>query len=173
MAVRASRRILLTFLFLMMAGFLSYLVAASQFDPRFNPHSLFGKADRCPKCHIHYREDLEPTRFLPDCNDVCMGCHSAEKLGRSHPNQVRPRDKYWKMKVPADFHLDDDGRIMCLTCHKAHGPFLSTVKAFAKQRPENARPPAGVPGYYRTFFLRLSDPEKGFAVLCDGCHKLL
>jgi len=171
--IGASKRVLLTSLFLVTTGFLSYLIAATQFDPRYNPHAVFGKPGKCGKCHIYYREELEPTRFLPDCNDVCMECHSVEKLGRSHPNQVRPRDKYWKMEVPADFHLDDDGRIMCLTCHKGHGPFLSTVKAFAGQKPENVRPPAGVSAYYRTFFLRLSHPEKGFAVLCDGCHKKL
>jgi hypothetical protein len=169
----ASRRILLAAFFLPAVVFISYLVASTQFDPRSNPHSDFGKQDRCGKCHVYYRGNLEQTRFVTTCNDYCMECHSVEKLGRSHPNQVRPAEKYWKMKIPADFRLDDDGRIMCLTCHKGHGPFLSTVRAFAGQKPENLKPPAGVPEYYRTFFLRLSHPVKGFAVLCDGCHQKL
>lgn len=155
------------------AGFVSILIAATQFDPRYNPHALFGRADQCPRCHMYSRSTLEPTRFSVDCDAVCLGCHTNEQLGRSHPRNVRPKDKFWKMVIPEDFRLDDDGRMMCLTCHKAHGPFLSTMKAFGKQKPENIRPPPGVPAYYRTFFLRLSDPVKGHAVLCDACHKNL
>ena len=171
--IGASKRVLLTSLFLVTTGFLSYLIAATQFDPRYNPHGVFGKTEKCGKCHIYYKEELEPTRFRPDCNDYCMECHTADQLGRSHPNRVRPKDKYWKMVVPPDYRLDDDGRIMCLTCHRAHGPFLSTVKAYLKQKPENVRPPEGVPAYYKTYFVRVTDPEKGYAVLCDGCHKKL
>ncbi len=171
--IGASKRVLLTSLFLVTTGFLSYLIAATQFDPRYNPHAVFVKPEKCGKCHIYYRGEMEPARFLPDCNDYCMECHTAAQLGRSHPNRVRPKDKYWKMVVPPDYRLDDDGRIMCLTCHKAHGPFFSTVKAHPKQKPENIRPPEGVPVYYRTYFLRVTDPEKGHAVLCDGCHKKL
>lgn len=169
----ASRRILLALFLLGTTGFASYLVASTQFDPRYNPHGVFAKREKCLKCHVHYRGEIDTGRFVPECNDYCMECHTAKQLGRSHPNQVRPTDKYWKMKVPADYRLDDNGRIMCLTCHKAHGPFLSTAKAFIKQKPENARPPAGVPAYYRTFYVRITDPEKGFALLCDGCHQKL
>jgi predicted CXXCH cytochrome family protein len=66
-------------------------------------------------------------------------------MGRSHPVNVRPEEKYRKMKVPADLRLDDDGRIMCLTCHTAHGQYVS-------------------------YFLRRSDPDRGFEVLCEACH---
>lgn len=159
--------------FLVAVCLLSFLLAASQFDPRINPHSHFGRADQCAKCHVYYRAKLEPDRFLPECSDYCIGCHSAEKLGRSHPIGVRPRDKYSKMTVPKDYRLDDDGRLMCLTCHKAHGPFLSTVKSYKSQKPESLTPPSGVLRYYRTYFLRMSDPEKGHAPMCDGCHSYL
>jgi predicted CXXCH cytochrome family protein len=66
-------------------------------------------------------------------------------MGRSHPVNVRPEEKYRKMKVPADLRLDDDGRIMCLTCHTAHGSYVS-------------------------YFLRRSSPDRGFEVLCEACH---
>jgi len=155
------------------AGFLTCLIAATTFDPRYSPHAVFAKPGNCGKCHVYYKEELEPNRFRTDCNDYCMECHTPDQLGRSHPNKVRPRDKYWKMEIPADYRLDDDGRIMCLTCHKAHGPYLSTVKAYSIQNPENVRPPQGVPAYYKTYFVRVTDPEKGYAVLCDGCHKKL
>jgi hypothetical protein len=173
LTAQASRQTLWKSFFLVSAVLLSCLVLATQFDPRVNPHSLFGKPDQCAKCHVHYRGNLEPARFLPECSDYCLGCHKGEYLGRTHPIQVRPRDKYWKMKIPAEFRLDDDGRLMCLTCHKAHGPFLATVKAHPSQKPEPMTPPSGVSDYYRTYYLRVSDPVKGFAALCDGCHKKL
>ena len=152
---------------------ISWLVFATQFDPRVNPHSLFGKPDQCRKCHVDYRGKLEPDRFLPECSEYCLGCHTDQSLDRTHPIRVRPGGRYWKMKVPPEFRLDDDGRIMCLTCHKAHGPFLATVKAHPSQKPEPMTPPAGVAEYYRTYFLRTSDPARGFAALSDRCHKKL
>jgi hypothetical protein len=155
------------------AGLLSHLLASTTFDPRINPHSRFGRASECPKCHIVRGTNVDPDRFLAECSDYCLGCHSSSQLGRSHPIGTRPKDKYWKMKVPEDFRLDDDGRMMCLTCHRGHGPFLATVKAFERQRPENLKPPQGIPEYYKTYFARLSDPVRGFATLCDACHKLL
>jgi predicted CXXCH cytochrome family protein len=58
---------------------------------------------------------------------------------------VRPEEKYRKMQVPPDLRLDDDGRIMCLTCHTAHGP-------------------------YAPYFLRRSGPDRDFDLLCEACH---
>jgi predicted CXXCH cytochrome family protein len=66
-------------------------------------------------------------------------------MRRTHPVNVRPDEKYRKMKVPADLRLDDGGRIMCLTCHTAHGQYVS-------------------------YFLRRSRPDRGFDVLCEACH---
>lgn len=113
----------------------------------------------------------DPGRYSTDADAFCIGCHKADSLGRSHPRNVRPRDKYWKMKVPDDFRLDDDGRMMCLTCHTAHGPHISTVKAFLKQTPVSTNSTGGP--YYKTYFLRSSSPTLGFATLCDGCHRKL
>jgi predicted CXXCH cytochrome family protein len=58
---------------------------------------------------------------------------------------VRPDEKYAKMKVPSDLRLSDDGRLMCLTCHTAHGAYVS-------------------------HFLRRSGPNRGFEELCEACH---
>ncbi len=173
MAPRVSRRLLLVPFAIAAAGLFTHLLGSTTFDPRINPHAHFGRPGECPKCHILRGAAVEADRFLGECSEYCVGCHSREQLGRSHPIGTRPRDKYWKMKVPEDFRLDDDGRVMCLTCHRAHGPFLATVKAFEKQIPERLNPPEGIPGYYRTFYARRSDPKLGFAVLCDACHRKL
>ena len=74
------------------------------------------------------------------------------------------------MKVPDDFRLDIEGRIFCLTCHRAHGPFLSPTRAYAAQEPANRGAPAGTKPVYRTYYTRRSDPGRGFVVLCEGCH---
>lgn len=147
------------------------LLVASDYYPRGNPHAHFQNPQQCPKCHIYHRSQLEPERISTEADAVCLGCHRKESLGRSHPVNVRPREKYWKMKVPPDFRLDDDGRIMCLTCHTAHGAYLSTVKSFPKAVPFPTNSSGGP--YYKTFFLRRSSPTLGAAVLCDACHEKL
>ncbi len=147
------------------------VLVASDYYPRGNPHAHFQNPEHCLKCHIMYRGKMDPDRFSVDTDAVCLGCHKKESLGRSHPRNVRPREKYWKMKVPPDFRLDDDGRIMCLTCHTAHGAYLSTVKVFPKQ-PSFPTNSSGGP-YYKTLFLRRSNPKEGWSSLCDACHENL
>jgi hypothetical protein len=110
-----------------------------------NPHAHFQNPDQCPKCHLSPGSRPAAGRFSTEADTVCLECHAKESLGRSHPVNVRPEEKYRKMKVPADLPLDDDGRIMCLTCHTAHGPYVS-------------------------YFLRRSSPDRGFEVLCEACH---
>jgi len=110
-----------------------------------NPHAHFRNPDQCPKCHLSPGSPPGPGRFLTEADAVCLGCHAKESMGRSHPVNVRPEEKYRKMKVPADLRLDDDGRIMCLTCHTAHGSYVS-------------------------HFLRRSSPDRGSEVLCEACH---
>ncbi len=155
------------------AGVALLLRALAAFDPAYNPHAHFRTPGMCPRCHLGPADAPITDRFSPDSTDYCFTCHSPESLGRSHPNRVRPQDRYWKMRVPAEYRLDDDGRIMCLTCHNAHGPFVATVKTRPVQAPENPDAAPGTPLYYRTWFLRRSDPERGWAVLCDGCHERL
>ena len=130
-----------------LAGVLCFapVLVASDGTQRGNPHAHFRDPDQCPKCHLPTGSRLDPARISTESDAVCLGCHAKESLGRSHPLNVRPEEKYRKMKVPADLRLDDDGRIMCLTCHTAHGPNVS-------------------------FFLRRSSPGRGFEVLCEACH---
>jgi len=130
-----------------LAGILCFAPAlvASEERPRGNPHAHFRNPDQCPKCHLSRGSPPEPGRFSTAADAVCLECHAKDSTGRSHPVNVRPEEKFRKMKVPADLRLDDDGRIMCLTCHTAHGPNVS-------------------------FFLRRSSPDRGFEVLCEACH---
>jgi hypothetical protein len=137
-----------------------------------DPHAHFQKPEFCPRCHVLVEGKPDPGRFLVSADSFCLECHRNEELGRSHPRTIRPNDKYTKMKVPKEYRLDDDGRIICLTCHKGHGSFMSTVKVFPAQEPDEGRTSAGMPGY-KTFYLRRSDPERGIAPLCDGCHPSL
>ncbi len=118
---------------------------ASNESSRGNPHAHFKNQDQCPKCHLSPDSQPAPDRFSTEADTACLECHAKESLGRSHPTNVRPEEKYRNMKVPADLRLDDDGRIMCLTCHTAHGQYVS-------------------------YFLRRSDPDRGFDVLCEACH---
>jgi predicted CXXCH cytochrome family protein len=145
------------------------VLVASDFFPSGNPHVYFQNAQQCLKCHLSYQGKMEPTRFSTETDAVCFGCHRKDSLGRSHPVTVRPREKYWKMKVPPDFRLDDGGRMMCLTCHTAHSAYLSTVKAYPKQVPISSASSGGP--YYKTLFLRRSSPTKGWQPLCSGCHE--
>ncbi|MCL5885148.1 MAG: hypothetical protein M1377_07410 [Deltaproteobacteria bacterium] len=156
-----------------LAGVLCFAVVlvASDLYPRGNPHAHFRNAQQCPKCHLSYRGRMEPDRFSTETDAVCFGCHRKDSLGRSHPVNVRPRDQYWKMKVPPDFRLDDDGRIMCLTCHTAHGPYLATVKAYPKQVPLSSDSTGGP--FYKTLYLRRSNPTEGWSILCEACHQNL
>jgi len=142
--------------------------AAADSLPR-NPHDHFKNPERCGRCHVITRGEPDPGRFRAEIEGLCLECHRKENLGRTHPVNVRPHDRYGKMKVPGDFRLDEDGRMMCLTCHTAHGPYLSSAKAFPAQAPE-ITPLEGAGYGYKTYYLRRTSPERGFAALCDACH---
>lgn len=161
-------------LFLLAAISLGFLLPGrTENRPGGDPHAHFQKPEFCEQCHLLAGGKPDPDRFRRDADAFCLGCHRIEELGRSHPRNVRPGDKHWKMAVPAEYRLDEGGRIFCLSCHKGHGEFLSTVKAFPSQKPERSVSAAGGTKQYRTFYVRRSDPEKGFEVLCNGCHPYL
>jgi predicted CXXCH cytochrome family protein len=121
------------------------VLVASDGPQRGNPHEHFRNPDLCPKCHLSPGSLPGSGRFSTETDTVCLGCHTMEGMGRSHPVNVHPEEKYRKMEVPADLRLDAEGRLMCLTCHTAHGPYVS-------------------------YFLRRSSPDGGFEVLCESCH---
>jgi hypothetical protein len=138
--------------------------------PAADPHSHFRIPGNCSHCHVSAGAAPDPERFVPGADSFCLECHSPDGLGVTHPRAIRPADKAYGMKVPGDLRLDDEGRIFCLTCHNAHGPFLSPTRAYAAQKPANPGAPEGAKPAYRTYHARRSDPERGFVVLCEGCH---
>ena len=139
-------------------------------DTPDDPHSHFMDPKSCPQCHVYRGSKPEIGRFLPGTDTFCLDCHSLEGLGITHPIAIRPGDARSRMRVPADLPLDSEGKIFCLTCHNAHGPFLSSTRAFASQKAADQGAPAGSKPAYRTYFARRSDPVRGFAPLCEGCH---
>lgn len=125
------------------------------------PHAYFRKPGQCPRCHIYSGSDLEPGRIAASSVDFCLECHLVEERGITHPLKVRPGDRFRGILVPREYRLSDDGRIICLTCHTAHGPGRSI-----------AAPPDGPSPGRKTYFLRRSDHgAAGFEGLCGGCHK--
>ncbi len=141
--------------------------------PAPNPHEHFRQPAQCPNCHVYDGAKMDPGRFITASIDFCLKCHIAEERGRTHPLKVHPGGKFREMKVPAEFRLGDGGHIICLTCHTAHGPFLSAIRAFAVQEPEITTGEPDATPYYRTYFLRRSDPAgEGLEALCEGCHKV-
>lgn len=170
MGRRTSGKLLLA-LVLSLPLFPVLAVSGEEFsDPSADPHSYFQDPASCPLCHGRRDPGREPGRFLPGADTLCLDCHSPEGLGMTHPRAIRPGDEHRRMRVPTDLPLDGEGKIFCLTCHRAHGPFLSPTRAFASQKAANPDAPAGTKPAYRTYFARRSDPVRGFAPLCEGCH---
>lgn len=141
--------------------------------PERNPHDHFRQAPQCPKCHIRVGAGIDTSGISTSSIDLCLECHRAEERGRTHPLKAHPDGKFGKMNIPPEYLLGDGEHIVCLTCHTAHGPFLSQVRAFASQMPETPKGGDGAAPSYRTFFLRRSNPDAaGAEPLCEGCHKV-
>ena len=145
MKIRAMR--ITAGLLAVLAGVLCFarILVASDDLQRGNPHAHFRNPDQCPKCHLSPDPRFSPVRISSESDAVCLGCHRRESMGRSHPVGERPEERHRKMKVPGDLPLDAGGRIICLTCHTAHGPYVS-------------------------YFLRRQGPGGGFEPLCAACH---
>lgn len=180
---RAVRRILGTIL-LALAALGGVLDAGVSIDPSANPHRHFSSPENCGKCHAVTAGKVDPATLLASSSDLCLSCHSEDELGRLHPwgeksKPVKNHPRYWKMRVPDDFPLDEDGRIMCLTCHRIHFPFpksmphVTKAKATPQQKPENPGAAVAVGLHYKSYFLRRIDSKNGFATLCDACHKYM
>jgi len=101
-------------------------------DSNFNPHDIVtennNKKEQCLSCHIN--KPLESIKLmgkyvLPDMNEfvknetlMCKECHGDDSS--SHIVGVTP-----DYTVPADFPLDNENKITCLTCHYVHGSLES------------------------------------------------
>jgi hypothetical protein len=141
---------------------------ASEIPSAAAPHVHFQNPDACPKCHVLAQGVLAPDRYIPESTGFCLGCHRKESMGRSHPLDVGRRGENPPMKIPDDFRLSIDGRLMCLSCHAAHGPYLSANPSFPDQAPYT--PGEGGRAAYKTYYLRRTHPREGFAALCAACH---
>lgn len=160
------------FLFgLLLAAFLALArPSVPAVSPPENPHSYFQQPAQCPRCHLYKGSEPDPGRYSTASVDFCLECHRAEEQNRTHPLKVHAGSGMRGMKAPPEFPLGDGGQIICLTCHSAHGPFVSNVRAFPGQRPMMIDAAGGAPSY-RTYFLRRSGPaEKVVEALCRGCH---
>jgi predicted CXXCH cytochrome family protein len=138
-------------------------------SPPVNPHAYFRQPAQCPRCHLSTGSKPDPGWITTSSVEFCLECHLLDRR-RTHPLKVHLADRIRETGIPTDYRLGDGERLICLTCHSAHGPFVSDVKAFAGQAP------MGVDGdspYYKTFFLRRSNPaDEGFEAVCIGCHRV-
>ncbi len=141
--------------------------------PPANPHTYFQQPAQCPRCHLYKDSKLDPGGFSTASIDFCLECHQAEEQDRTHPLKVRPDGRMRGVKVPPEYRLGDGELIICLTCHSAHGPFVTTVRVFPGQRPMKVYEGGGS-AHYRTYFLRRSNlADKVSEALCGGCHRKL
>lgn len=139
--------------------------------PPQNPHGYFQQPAQCPKCHLYTGSKLDPARFSTSSVEFCLECHLEEERGRTHPVKVHPRAGARQAKIPPEFRMGEGEHLVCLTCHSAHGPYMSNTRAFAGQPPAVAD--GGQGPYYKTFFLRRTDPSgEGFEAMCGACHKV-
>jgi|GEM_PF-662248 len=166
----ASRNLLLALLLFLSLPPVLLSAGEETPDAGAGPHSHFRNPVSCPRCHVYRESELDPDRFVPGADAFCLGCHSLEELGVTHPREAKPGGDPYRMTVPEDFPLDSEGRMFCLTCHTAHGAFLSPTRSYATQEAELAGAPPGTRPAFRTYFARRSDPVRGFAPLCEGCH---
>jgi len=111
------------------------------------PHAYFRQPGQCPRCHIGSGTDFVPVRISLDSVEFCLECHRFEEQGVTHPMKVRPRDRFRGIVVPPDYVLSVDGKIICVTCHTAHG----------------------TDGNH--FLRRSGRGASGNTALCNGCHK--
>lgn len=83
-----------------------------------NPHWT-GKS--CIECHEETPKKGKPVtfKFGADFNKLCNSCHATALQGMEEHVvgvKLQPDNKRYKMP-PADFKLDKDGKITCITCH--------------------------------------------------------
>jgi hypothetical protein len=158
------------FVLLLVALALTRAPAISPLPP--NPHQSMNEAGACAGCHAYYGGALDPHAFVVAIPEKCMECHSPDKLGRSHPIGVDPSLLPANIvQVPEELPLEN-GMVSCGSCHNPHMDYLSKTRAFDRapaefiQISDNVEIP-----WYKSLYLRKSDPIKGFEPLCLACHR--
>jgi hypothetical protein len=136
-----------------------------------NPHQPMSATEACAGCHAYYNGTLDPHGFVVEIQEICAKCHAPKDLGRSHPVGVDPRSSPTTITVPAELPLEN-GKVSCGSCHNPHMAFLSTTRVYRDQKVTFLQWEGRVEiPWYKTIFLRKSDPIKGFEPLCVACHK--
>ena len=142
-----------------------------------NPHQPLYIAGGCASCHDTYLGETDPHVFVLPIIEICLreSCHTAEKIGRSHPVGVDARKSRVIEGVPESLPLEDD-LISCGSCHEPHGEWLAAARCYPSQQPafflaENVAGERRETPYYKTYYLRVpGDPIEGFTALCISCH---
>jgi hypothetical protein len=160
----------------LVAAFSAAALFAQETELPPNPHEPLNQEDACPSCHLYWtnkegQKELVPGEFVASVPEMCWMCHPQEKLGRSHPVGVDPRESDPIVEVPEGIPLEN-GLVSCGSCHVPHGEYLARTRCFEKQQPlvvigegETAIK------YFKTFYLRIpGDPAEGFNPLCQACH---
>ncbi len=139
-----------------------------------DPHQAISLPGTCLTCHELSRDGRpDEDDFIAPVTELCHRCHPPMKLGVSHPVDVdlRRNRRFPDMRVPSVLYVGRDGLLTCATCHDTHGTWKDTVPTMGPvQRPVN---PGGNPLYYKTYYLRIREFKRQYAVLCDACHHLL
>lgn len=158
---------LLVLLFIALA--LTWAPAGSPLPP--SPHQYMSVAGACAGCHAYYRGNPDPHEFVVTIPEKCWECHSQKNLGRSHPIGVDPRRTTTSVEVPEEFPLEA-GNVSCGSCHNPHMEFLAKTKAYPAQSVTFIQMEGRQEiSWYKTLFLRKSDPIQGFEPLCTACHR--
>ncbi len=129
------------------------LAGTGKFD-----HDQAAAMQKCATCHGAATPDPRQTRtvapvILASGSAWCATCHH-ERTGGSHPLGMTAQ-------ASPSLPLDENGRMVCLTCHSPHRPALASTAWV----PESVAAP--VNGSYPTFLL-LERTTQG--ELCRRCH---
>jgi hypothetical protein len=126
-----------------------------------NPHQSVYIDGMCTVCHGRNDEgQMEPHVFVLPIIEICLreSCHTAAKIGRSHPVGVNARRSSSVEEVPESLPLETATR-----CYPVQTPELLLTETVAGEERE-------IP-YYKTYYLRVpGDPDEGFTALCNSCH---
>src|SRR3990172_7645601 len=90
--------------------------------PAVDGHAFFNLPEFCACCHETGEEGqaVEPHGFTVEITETCLRCHSASKIGASHPVDVDPAERYPDMVVPEEIPVGRQARTPGGPCHNPH-----------------------------------------------------
>lgn len=141
-------------------------------DAPSDPHAFFNAPGGCTGCHEagNGPEGVAEHEFVVDVSDLCRGCHPAERLGPSHPVDVDPSAAGFVEAVAEGLPVSVEGLITCGTCHNPHLSGRSTMRLWKTQELEVVCSNSGCLRYFKSYYLRVREQDRGFDPLCAGCH---